>query len=71
MTDDRAADVIEFDDVVALALASVTTGTDAPGPEVKQQMLARLAAVPQPPAGFSFRFAADPIGCRIRYPASG
>ena len=60
MIDDRAADVIEFDDVVALALASVTTGTDAPGPEVKQQMLARLAAVPQPPAGFSFRFASDP-----------
>lgn len=57
MTDDLRADVIEFDDTVALALASLAASTAAPRPEVKQRLLASLAG--PPPAGFAFRFASD------------
>jgi quercetin dioxygenase-like cupin family protein len=57
MTDDTGTDLIEFDEVVAQALASVAAGDAAPRPEVKQRLLASLAPTPVPP-GFSFRFAA-------------
>lgn len=57
MTEDARADVVEFDDVLTVALAA-TAGTVAPRPEVKQRLLARLAGTPVP-AGFSFRFATD------------
>lgn len=58
MSNDSRTDVIEFDAVVALVLASVAAGDAAPRPEVKQRLLASLAAPPVPD-GFSFRFAAD------------
>lgn len=59
MIDDLRADIIEFDDTVALALASLATGTAAPQPEVRQRLLASLAGPRRAPAGFSFRFASD------------
>jgi quercetin dioxygenase-like cupin family protein len=57
MTDDLEDDVIEFGETVALALASLASGA-APRPEVRHRLMSRLAE-PQPPAGFSFRFASD------------
>ena len=58
MTDDPRSDAIEFDEILTLAFASLTAGSAAPRPEVKQRLLAGLAG---PPArtGFSFRFAVD------------
>ncbi len=56
MTDSRT-DVIEFDEMLELALAGVAAGGAMPRLEVKQRVLASLAgAVPR---GFSFCFAAD------------
>ena len=51
---------IEFDELVALALAQVAEGA-GPGPEVKERLLAavRDLAGPRVPPGFSFRLAAD------------
>lgn len=58
MTDDLA-DALEFDEVVAIWLAELASA-EAPRPEVKQRLLARIAeAAPAVPAGFSFRYAAD------------
>jgi quercetin dioxygenase-like cupin family protein len=66
MSDDSRSDMIEFDPLVALALASVGAGVGAPRPEVKRRLMDVLAAPPVPegfslpvPEGFSFRFAAD------------
>jgi anti-sigma factor ChrR (cupin superfamily) len=58
MIDNTPSDVIEFDDMLALAFASLTSGTAAPRPEVRERLLASLAR-PLAPTGFSFRFAAD------------
>lgn len=55
MTHGDRTDVIEFDDVVAVALARLAADAAGPRPEVKARMLARLAEPPVPP-GFSFRF---------------
>jgi anti-sigma factor ChrR (cupin superfamily) len=63
MSDDLRGDTIEFDDAVALALASVATSHAAPRPEVKQQLLARLAG------GFVFRSASAPDW--LPYPVPG
>ena len=54
------SDIIEFDADVALALAveAASMGV-APRPEVKQQLLARLAD-PEIPEGFSFRYESEP-----------
>lgn len=58
MTNESGTDLIEFDEVLAQALASVAAGGAEPRAEVKQRLLASLA--PQPvPDGFSFRSAAD------------
>lgn len=48
---------IEFDDLVALAIAQGASEGVAPRPEVRQRLLAALRepAVPGVPAGFSFR----------------
>jgi quercetin dioxygenase-like cupin family protein len=51
-------DLVEFDDVVTVALASLVTGPE-PRPNVKARLLARIAADAATPAGFAFRFAAD------------
>jgi anti-sigma factor ChrR (cupin superfamily) len=59
MIDDaRSDDVIEFDEPLLLAFASLTAGSAAPAPHVRERLLAGLEAPPVP-AGFSFRFAAD------------
>jgi quercetin dioxygenase-like cupin family protein len=66
MSDDSRSDVIEFDPLVSLALASVAADGGAPRPEVKRRLMDALAAPPIPegfsspvPDGFSFRFAAE------------
>ena len=56
MTDDF--DAVEFDDVVAVALARSVARADGPRPQVKAQLLARVS-VPPVPAGFSFRYDAE------------
>ena len=58
MTDESGTDLIEFDEVLAGALACVSAWGAAPRPEVKQRLLASLVSPPVPD-GFSFRFAAD------------
>jgi len=55
---DFVDDVVEFEEVVALALAEASSGP-APRPIVKAQLLARLAEDAPIPAGFSLRFAPD------------
>jgi anti-sigma factor ChrR (cupin superfamily) len=55
MTDD--VDIVEFDARVALALASTTSGVE-PRPEVRQRLMQRVAASPDPD-GFAFQLAAD------------
>ena len=60
MTNHRDADAVEFDDMIAVALARfASSAREAPRAEVRQQLLARLVDPPEP-AGFSFHFAADP-----------
>ena len=60
MTNERDADVIEFDPLIAVALAqSAADEQPAPPAEVRQRLLARLGPPPVP-TGFSFRFAAEP-----------
>ncbi len=58
MTDDPRSDMIEFDETVTLAFASLTAGGPPPRPEVKERLLAGLAGAPAP-GGFAFRFAVD------------
>src|SRR5688572_25399710 len=68
MSDDSSADVIEFDAVVALALARVAADGTAPRAEVKDRLMEALA-VSEVPRGFSFRFAAD--GDWLPHPVPG
>jgi quercetin dioxygenase-like cupin family protein len=51
-------DVVEFDEVVALALGELAIGP-APRPITRTQLMARLANAAPVPAGYSLRFAAD------------
>jgi anti-sigma factor ChrR (cupin superfamily) len=55
MTED--ADIVEFDEIVALALASATKDA-APDPNVRRRLMERVAASPDP-AGFVFQYASD------------
>ena len=55
MTED--VDIVEFDQIVGLALASAL-GSPAPRPDVKQQLMQRIAAL-RDPAGFAFHHASD------------
>ena len=55
MTDDL--DIVNFDEMVALALASTASG-EAPRAEVSQQLMQRVAASSDP-AGFAFHHASD------------
>jgi anti-sigma factor ChrR (cupin superfamily) len=53
---DDLRDAVEFDDVVALALACTAAGDDAvPRPEVRRRLLAELDPPPAPD-GFAFRY---------------
>lgn len=58
MSNDTRADLVEFDPVVALALARTAAGSAHPRPEVKRRLMETLTAPPVPP-GFVFRFAVD------------
>lgn len=51
-------DVVEFDELAALALAALGVGP-APRPIVKTQLMARIAEAASAHAGFDFRFSAD------------
>jgi anti-sigma factor ChrR (cupin superfamily) len=63
-------DGTEFDDLVALALAEAAGTGEAPGGEVRDALLARLAQDPAPvPPGFSFRFASE--GDWLPHPVPG
>jgi quercetin dioxygenase-like cupin family protein len=53
-----ADDVVEFDELVALALARLAEGP-TPRPIVKTQLMARIAETALAPAGFGFRLAVD------------
>ena len=55
---ERLDDVVEFDELVALALAELAVGP-APRPVVKIQLMARIGDSASAPAGFSLRFALD------------
>ena len=57
MSDDRN-DLVEFDDVVTVALATLAAGPE-PRPIVKERLMARIAAERTLPAGFSVRLRAD------------
>ena len=52
-------DVVEFDELVALALAETVVGP-ATSPLVKTQLMARIANSAPAPAGFSLRFVTAP-----------
>lgn len=59
MNEDREADdAVDFDELIARALAESATGP-APRPIVKSRLMARLAREASAPPGFSFEFAAD------------
>ncbi len=62
MTDDEL-DPVEFDELVALALAQVAQTAEGPGPEVRARLMARLGdqrdGLPAVPAGFEFRLERD------------
>jgi quercetin dioxygenase-like cupin family protein len=57
MTKERD-DVVEFDELVGLAMAELALGP-TPSPLVKTQLMARIADRAPAPAGFSLRFATD------------
>ena len=56
MTED--ADIVEFDEIVALALAAAASGP-APGPEVQAAADGSASPRRRDPAGFAFHHAAD------------
>jgi quercetin dioxygenase-like cupin family protein len=51
-------DVVEFDEIVALALGELATGP-APRPSVKAQLMARIAERASVPAGYAVRVERD------------
>jgi anti-sigma factor ChrR (cupin superfamily) len=51
------ADIVEFDAIVSLALASSAEGP-APGPDLRRNLMQRVAAAADP-EGFSFHHASD------------
>ena len=59
MTDDT----VEFDEIVALALAQAVAIEDGPGPDVRARLMASIAgaadSAPGVPAGFAFRFSRE------------
>jgi len=55
---DRSHTDVEFDEIVARALAELVYGP-APRPEVRGLLMARVTELLSPPPGFAFRFAAD------------
>jgi anti-sigma factor ChrR (cupin superfamily) len=67
MTDDDRTDVIEFDEILELALAAAAGGSVLPRSGVKERVLASLAA--PVPRGFSFRFATEAQW--LPYPVTG
>ncbi len=65
MTED-SLDTLEFDEVVALALAQAAASEDGPSPDLKARLMASIAgaegadqAAPAVPSGFEFRFMSE------------
>jgi anti-sigma factor ChrR (cupin superfamily) len=65
MSDDSQTDVVEFDEMLELALASAAAGRAVPRPVVKHRLLDCLST----PSGFSVRFATD--GAWLPHPVPG
>jgi hypothetical protein len=55
---EKPDDLVEFDEVIALALAAVTSGLE-PRPGVRARIMARITETAATPAGFALRFDAD------------
>ena len=55
---DESDDVVEFDELVALALATLPEGSE-PRPSVKARIMARISDSAALPAGFALRFDRD------------
>ncbi len=69
MTDDRV-DAVEFDDLIALALAQAADSGELPRAEVKERLMSRLAETAAPiPPGFAFRLAGQ--GDWLSHPVPG
>ena len=69
---DDSVDEVEFDALIALALARGVDAGESPRPDVKQRLMSSLgeaAAVLAP--GFSFVWRAIKTGCRIQCRESG
>ena len=59
MTNDPV-DAVEFDELIALALARAADAGESPRPDVRQRVLSRIGETVAPvPPGFSFRLADD------------
>ena len=56
---DDSVDEVEFDALIALALARGVDAGKSPRPEVKQRLMSSLEAAALPAPGFSFRLASD------------
>jgi anti-sigma factor ChrR (cupin superfamily) len=59
-----AFDIVEFDELVALALAQAVASEEGPSPGVKARLMATIAGdvekpAPYAPSGFEFRFSSD------------
>jgi quercetin dioxygenase-like cupin family protein len=65
---ENSDDIVEFDELVALALAELTLGP-APRPIVKARLLARISESAATPAGFTLRFDLDDDW--LAHPVSG
>jgi anti-sigma factor ChrR (cupin superfamily) len=61
---------VEFDELIALALAQAAASGDQPGAEVKERVMSHLADTSAPiPPGFSFRLATEDDW--LSHPVSG
>lgn len=58
MTDHADDDLVEFDELVTVALATAEEGPEPP-PSVKARLMARIAESAPVPAGFALRFGRD------------
>ena len=66
---DRPDDFVEFDELVAVALATVVEGPEPP-PYVKARLMAHIAESAPAPDGFRCGSAATRTGSRMPCPAS-
>ena len=56
---DNSVDEVEFDELIALALARSADAGESPRPDVKERLMSSLGAATPLPQGFSLRLASD------------